>query len=67
MTSIVFSSATRLLALLKTFARVLQRQVDTLGGGGGVEGHNSTSSYSFFNQASTIMAEVITVIQAQTS
>ena len=34
MTSRVFSSATRLLALLESFARVPYRQVDTLGGQG---------------------------------
>ena len=66
MTSRVFLSATGLLALLETFAGVPVRQVATLGGG-----LKGTSSFwflvSFFSQASTITAEVITMIQARTS
>ena len=62
MTSRVFSSATRLLALLESFAGVPHWQVVTLGGGGvwpiGI-------ILSFFSQASAIMAEAITLIQAR--
>ena len=57
MTSRVFSSATRLLALLETFAGVPNRQVNTLGGG-----RNDTILFflsSFFSHASTTMTKAI--------
>ena len=63
MTSRVFSSATRLLAELESFAGEPDRQVDTLRGRGLVVHLLS----SFFSQASAIMAEAITMIQARTS
>ena len=65
MTSRVFSSATRLQALQETFAGVPHRLVDTLGGWGVIVHLLLVSS--FFNQASTIMAEAITMIQARIS
>ena len=65
MTSRVFSSATRLLALLETFAGVPDWQVDTVEGRGVIVQFFLLSS--FFSQASTIMAEAITMIQARTS
>ncbi len=46
MTSQVFLSATRLLALLETFAGVPDRQVDTLGGGAGRISTSSSASAS---------------------
>ena len=52
----VFLSATRLLALLETFAGVPDRQVDTLGGRGLVD---YLILLCFFSQAST-MEEAIT-------
>ena len=60
MTSRVFSSATRLLALLESFAGVPHRQVDTLGGAWPI-----SLLLSFFSQASALMAEAITMIQAR--
>ena len=62
MTSRVFLSATRLLALVESFAGVSHWQVDTLGGRG-VMVYFFLSF--FFSQASTIMAEAITMIQAR--
>ena len=59
MTSRVFSSAKRLQALQETFAGVPHRLVDTQGGWGVIV-HLLVSS--FFSQASTIMAEAITMI-----
>ncbi len=56
----VFLSATGLLALLEIFAGV--GQVDTLRGWGLIV----QFFLSFFSQASTIMAEAITIIQART-
>ena len=64
MTFRVFSSATRLLAVLESFAGVPHRQVATLGGG---VGRNGIILSFFFSQASTIMAEAITIIQARTN
>ena len=46
MTSQVFLSATRLLALLETFAGVPDRQVDTLGGAGRISTSSSASASS---------------------
>ncbi len=54
MTSRVFPSATRLLAVLESFAGVLDRQVATLGGRGVID--YIILLVSFFSQASTIMA-----------
>ena len=65
MTSRVFSSATRLLALLESFAGVPHRQVDTRGGGG--RAWPISLLLSFFSQASALMAEAITMIQARTN
>ena len=67
MTSRVFSSATRLLALLERFAGVPDRQVDTYTRGAGRNRTLLSDSASFFRQASTIMAEAMTMIQAQTN
>ena len=67
MTPRVFSSAIRLLALLETFAGVPDRQVDTLGGRGVIV-HLLLlllKRFFFFSQASTIMANAITMIQAR--
>ena len=51
MTSRVFSSATRLLSLLESFAGVPRRPVNTLGGGGGGGGEWPISLLlSFFLQ-----------------
>ena len=60
MTTRVFSSATGLLAVVESFASV------PYGGGGGQIDYLFVF-VSFFSQASTMMAEAITMIQARTS
>ena len=63
MTSPVFSSATRLLALLESFAGAPYRQVNSLGGGEAI----GLLPSSLGRLYSMIMVEAITLIQARTS